>query len=81
MLRLDRDGPAIEMDVQVVFPEERTIRLRFDGVVDVHLIDFNEQNVLFDLKVDESGDGLWEASLESSYGLAGRFRYGSVGVM
>jgi Immunity protein 50 len=76
-LRLNRDGIAIELDVEVYAqtPEARTVRLRFQGVSDVEFGGFNEQNVLFDLKLVRSDDApLWDVTLEPSYGLGGSFR-------
>jgi hypothetical protein len=78
-LRLDRVVPTLELDVAVVFPEERMLRLRFENVTDVELDGFNEQNVLFDVKVAAADDdGLLEVELQSSYGIGGSFRCASI---
>jgi hypothetical protein len=58
-LRLDRGGPTIELDIDVLAqqPEARTVTLRLDGVADVELSGLNEQNVLFDLKATRATTG------------------------
>jgi hypothetical protein len=77
-LWLNRAGPTLEIDVAVVFPERRTLRVRFDHVTDVELDGFNEQNVLFDLKVVASDDGLLDVEFQSSYGVGGSLRCASI---
>jgi len=77
-LRLDREGPTLHLDVAVVFPEQRIVRLRFENVTDVELDGFNEQNVLFDLKVVAADDGRFDVELQSSYGLGGSLRCASL---
>lgn len=76
-LRLDRAGPTLELEVAVISPERRSVRLTFENVTDVALGDFNDQNVLFDLKVVEA-DGLFDVDPQSSYGVGGTFRCRSI---
>ena len=75
-IRLDREGPTLELDVEVFaqLPEAQLVRLRFTDVCDVEIGGFNGQNVLFDLVVEPGGDGLFTISLQSSYGVGGSFR-------
>jgi hypothetical protein len=56
------------------------VTLRFEGVTQVELSGLNEQNVLFDVKFTEAGDGLWDVDLQSSYGLGGQLRCASYGL-
>jgi Immunity protein 50 len=77
-LRLDREGPTLHLDVAVAFPELRIVHLRFERVTDVELDGFNEQNVLFDLKVVTANDGRLDVELQSSYGLGGSLRCASI---
>jgi hypothetical protein len=79
-MHLHRDGPTIELDVEVFAQTQqaRMVRLRFGGVSNLELRDFNEQNVLFDLKLDPSDDGFCDVQLWSSYGLSGAFRCASL---
>ncbi len=77
-LLLDRAGPTLELRVAVVFPEQRTVRLRFGSITEVELDGFNEQNVLFDLKVTRTDDGLFDVELDSTHGVGGSFRCESV---
>ena len=73
---LDRQGPTLELDVEVFAqqPEARIERLRFLDVSEVEIGGFNEQNVLFDVKAEQGSDGMWDVMLQSSYGLGGEFR-------
>jgi hypothetical protein len=75
-LLLDRDGPTLELDIEVFaqLPKARIERLRFLDVDEVEIGGFNEQNVLFDVKAERGSDGLWNVKLQSSYGLNGEFR-------
>ncbi|MGZ4316335.1 MAG: Imm50 family immunity protein [Gaiellaceae bacterium] len=75
-VRFDRDGPTVELDIELFaqLPEARTVTLRFEGVTEVELGGLNEQNVLFDVKLTEASDGLWDVDLQSSYGLGGQLR-------
>jgi hypothetical protein len=79
-VRLDRDGPTLDLDVEVFaqLPNAQTARLRFNEVSDVEIGGLNEQNVLFDLKADRAADGLWDVTLQSTYGLGGSFRCVSI---
>jgi hypothetical protein len=74
-VRLDRGGPTLEMEVELVaqLPEARVVRLRFHDVTELALEDFNHQNVLFDLRAEEDGGG-YVVTLDSSFGLGGSFR-------
>jgi hypothetical protein len=53
--------------------------MTFAEIADVELYGFNEQNVLFDLKITRASDGLFDVKLESSYGFGGNFRCASIG--
>jgi len=77
-LRLDRAGPTLQLDLAVVFPEERMLCLRFENVTDVELGGFHEQNVLFDLEVAAAADGLLDVELQSNYGVGGSLRCASI---
>jgi hypothetical protein len=79
-VRLNRDGPTVELDVEVFaqLPEARIERLRFSEVTELEIGGLNEQNVLFDLKADPSADGVWDVTLQSTYGLGGSFRCASI---
>lgn len=75
-VRLDRDGPTLDVDVEVFaqLPESRLVRLRFSDVSEVEIGGFNGQSVLFDLRAERGEDDLYDVTLESSYGLGGSFR-------
>jgi hypothetical protein len=75
-LRLDRQGPTMELDIEVdaQTPDAQTVRLRFSGVSDLELGEFNHQNVLFDLEIIRSHDGTMEVRLDPSHGVHARFR-------
>jgi hypothetical protein len=75
-VRFNREGPTVEFDIELFaqLPEARTVTLRFEGVTEVELDGLNQQNVLFDVKFTEGGDGLWDVELQSSYGLGGQLR-------
>jgi hypothetical protein len=79
-IRLDREGPTLELDVEVFaqLPEAQLVRLRFTDVSDLEIGGFNGQNVLFDLRVEPGADDLFDVTLESSYGLGGSFRCAGV---
>jgi hypothetical protein len=79
-VRLDRDGPTMELDIEVFaqLPQARTERLRFRKVSELEIRGLNEQNVLFNVVADRAADGLWEVTLQSSYGLGGTFRCRSI---
>jgi len=79
-LRLDRQGPTLELDIEAYAqtPSAQTVRLRFGGVSDLRLGDFNHQNVLFDLEIIQSLDGTWEVRLDPSHGVDAFFRCTSV---
>jgi hypothetical protein len=73
-VRVDRDLPSVELDVEV-FPRTdraRTYRLRFDEVSNLELGGVNEQNALFDLTAVRGPDN-WAVRVEPSYGLGGSF--------
>jgi hypothetical protein len=74
-VRLDRDGPTLEMEVEVFaqLPEARMIRLRFTGVTDLEMGGLNEQNVLFDLRAEALADDSYAVTMDSTYGLGGSF--------
>lgn len=80
-LRLDRAGPRLELDVAVVFPQRRMLRVVCEGVSEVELDGFNEQNVLFDLAIVLAAEGLMDVELQSTYGIGGRVRCASVTVV
>jgi hypothetical protein len=49
--------------------------LRFSGVSDLQLADFNHQNVLFDLEISESGsDSRFSVSMPTSFGCEASFK-------
>ena len=79
-VRLDRDGPTMELDIEVFaqLPEARTERLRFREISDLEIGGLNEQNVLFNVVAERAADGLWDVTLQSSYGLGGTFRCVSI---
>ena len=85
------DGPTLDLTIHAFettrelepdgcfrLRRHAVVRFRFDGVVDLELRGFNEQNVLFDLSIadrPEDAEGCRvEVSLHASYGLWGRFR-------
>jgi hypothetical protein len=57
--------------------------LRFDDVDEVDVVGFNEQNVLFDLAIDQSETYAqrWHVSLTASYGVDASFDCASVAVV
>ncbi len=76
-VRLDRTGVVMDLEIDMAAPVRaaRALRLRFDGVSNLRLADFNEQNSLFDLTLVWSEDAaLWDVVLQPNYGLAGSFR-------
>lgn len=75
-LSLDREGPTLDMEIEVFAqtPGSRLERLRFVDVSELEIGGFNHQNVLFDVKAERGPDELWSVRLESSYGLGGEFR-------
>lgn len=79
-LRLDRSGPTLELDVEVFAqqPDARLVRLRFRNVTDLEIGEFNDQNVLFDLRAERGDDDLYDVTLLSSYGLGGYFRCATI---
>jgi len=77
-LRLDRDGPTLELELTVVAPTPRMVRLRFENVSGLDLVDFNEQNVLFDLKIATTEDGDLAVEVQPTYGIGAKFRCSSV---
>jgi hypothetical protein len=52
---LDSSGPVLTLAVTtfVGTPRQQLLLLRFRGIGEVELAGFNEQNVLFDIYVDE----------------------------
>lgn len=70
---LDRQGPTLELVVEVYPATERAARyrLRFTGITSLEMTDLNEQNVLFDLRVELALDGSSEVTLLPTYGLSG----------
>ena len=81
-MRLNREGPTLELDTLLVASEGRqgVLTLRFNEVTDLQLGGFNEQNVLFDLTLERGTDGSYEVTLQSSYGLSGTFRCSGISV-
>jgi Immunity protein 50 len=79
-VRIDRNGPTLDLDVEVFaqLPEARLVRLRFSDVSEVEIGGFNEQNVLFDLRAERGEGDLYDVRLESSYGLGGSFRCAAI---
>lgn len=79
-VRVDRDGPTLELDVEVFaqLPEAQLVRLKFSDVSELEISGFNEQNVLFDLRAERGDDDLYDVRLEASYGLGGSFRCGAI---
>jgi len=94
-LSLERDGangPSLDLRIHVfettpeldpagccVQKNHTLVTLRFLGLELEHLVDFNEQNVLFDLHVTPLDPGEHEGRrigvrLASSYGLGGEFQ-------
>jgi hypothetical protein len=75
-VRLDRSGPALELRVMtpVGATGQQSLLLRFEGISEMELTGFNEQNALFDIGVEEVAGGGWQVRLSSSYGLAGSFQ-------
>jgi Immunity protein 50 len=69
---------VIRLDPQ---PDPEHALITFNGVSDVELDGWNEQNVLFDLLVGEAEDGRWDVTLQTSYGLAGTLRCDSISWM
>ena len=80
VVRLDRDGPTLDIEVEVAaqLPNAHVVQLRFGQVSDLEIRGLNEQNVLFDVRVEQGADGRYGVALESSYGLSGSFRCTSV---
>jgi Immunity protein 50 len=74
-VRLDRDGPTLDLKVEVAaqLPNARVVQLRFREVSNLEIRGLNEQNVLFDLRVERGTDDRYDVELQSSYGLSGSF--------
>jgi len=94
-VRLDRrgaSGPILEMDVHMfevgrelttggthVLRRHQLVKLRFSGMVLERLEGFNEQNVLWDLSIEEvkpkhAGGARLAVRVESSYGVSASFQ-------
>ena len=73
-LRVERQGPTLELDVETFAQTDRAIRYRIEflEVSELEADGGNEQNVLFDL-TGVSTDSGWQVVLVPSYGLGGRF--------
>jgi len=76
VVRLERPGPTliVELKLAQLLPLPHGTRLRFSEISDLRLEDFNQQNVLFDVDVQQGDDGVYDVVLVSSYGLSGIFR-------
>ena len=79
-VKLSRDaGITAELTINAIHePSEKPrislIMLLFKGVEELELVDFNEQNVVWDLTVERDGDKK-KLVISSSYGLAGGFYF------
>ena len=75
-VRLDRDGPTLELEIETFAqrPEARRVRILFSDVSDLELEGLNHQNVLFDVLEEREEDGNYRVVLQSSVGLSGTFR-------
>lgn len=71
---MDRSGPALELSVSFDgAASQQPHLLRFESVSQVELTGFNEQNALFDIRVERDAGGGWEVAFSASDGLAGSF--------
>jgi hypothetical protein len=80
IVRLDRDGPTLDIQVEVdpQLPNAEVVQLRFGEISELEIRGINEQNVLFDLRVNPRADGSFDVALESSHGLSGTFHCASI---
>ena len=77
-VRVSRYGPALAPDGTYARRDDTRATFRFDGVQELELANFNDQNALWDLELvdirDRQLEGLaWEVTLAASHGVSARF--------
>ena len=100
-MRLDRgegEPPFLEADIHLwqttgdldergyyALRHHTLATLRFDGISELELYEFNHQNVLWDLTLEDISelampDSRWSVSLATSFGVSGRLVCASISV-